>query len=133
MTTDTEFRYVFYSTPGKYEETLAFYEQALGLERAGDFGYGAYFAAGGGFVEILDGSHQGREIRDVALPEGEYVPPQGGWVLIDVPDVDAAHQHLLSVGAEVTRAPEDASWRFRHLYVRDPSGNLISLFTPLGR
>jgi catechol 2,3-dioxygenase-like lactoylglutathione lyase family enzyme len=46
-------------------------------------------------------------------------------------DVDAAYEHLTSLGYGGHKAPWDAPWNMRYALVRDPDGNGIDLFSPL--
>jgi catechol 2,3-dioxygenase-like lactoylglutathione lyase family enzyme len=47
------------------------------------------------------------------------------------PDVDAAYEHLVSLGYDGHKEPWDAFWGQRYALVRDPDGNSVDLFSPL--
>lgn len=49
-----------------------------------------------------------------------------------VDDVDATYQALQSVVGVFVNTPTDMPWGNRSLLVRDPDGNLINFFTPVG-
>jgi uncharacterized glyoxalase superfamily protein PhnB len=46
-------------------------------------------------------------------------------------DVDALHDHLVSLGHPSHMAPIDAFWGARYAIVEDPDGNLVSLMGPM--
>ncbi|MGO3327192.1 VOC family protein [Gordonia sp. (in: high G+C Gram-positive bacteria)] len=49
-----------------------------------------------------------------------------------VDDVDATYVALQDTVAEFVRVPTDMPWGNRSLLLRDPDGNLINFFTPIG-
>jgi catechol 2,3-dioxygenase-like lactoylglutathione lyase family enzyme len=67
-----------------------------------------------------------------------WEPPTGGHRMAlafqaDAPaDVDAAYAELTAAGAHGELAPWDAFWGQRYAVLRDPDGNPIDLFAPLG-
>ena len=133
--TDTEykgeFRYVFFTPLGRYGETVRFYRDVLAFPIAGGFASGTYFDCGSGVIEIIDGS-RGGELRDRMLRGADdYEPARGGWLLIEVPDIEATHKLLRDAGVDVLDPPHDQPWGFRHLRTQDPSGNTLSFFTRL--
>ena len=68
----------------------------------------------------------------------EWSPPTGGHRIAvafqcDSPeDVDRVHDELVAAGAESERAPWDAFWGQRYAEIKDPDGNVVDLFAPLG-
>lgn len=52
--------------------------------------------------------------------------------LPDAPAVDAAYAALIGAGHHGELAPFDAFWGQRYATVRDPDGNGVDLFAPLG-
>ncbi|WP_431042284.1 VOC family protein [Streptomyces sp. P1-3] len=53
--------------------------------------------------------------------------------LCDSPaDVDKVYAELVAAGAEGHKEPWDAFWGQRYAVVRDPDGNGVDLFAPLG-
>jgi predicted enzyme related to lactoylglutathione lyase len=54
-----------------------------------------------------------------------YGPSRFG---LTVAGVDEAHRRALAAGGVEVEAPYDAAWKPRSSEVRDPSGNVISLF-----
>ncbi|ALX66624.1 VOC family protein [Microbacterium sp. XT11] len=55
-------------------------------------------------------------------------------VMLDflVTDVDATYAALQEVTEEFVNEPTDMPWGNRSLLVRDPDGNLVNFFTPVG-
>lgn len=68
----------------------------------------------------------------------EWTPPQGGHRLglafhcENPAGVDATYERLTAAGYEGAKAPWDAFWGQRYAQVRDPDGNPVDLFAPLG-
>jgi catechol 2,3-dioxygenase-like lactoylglutathione lyase family enzyme len=68
----------------------------------------------------------------------DWSPPTGGHrlaiaFLCESPaDVDRTYQELVEVGAGGYKEPWDAFWGQRYAQVRDPDGNVVDLFAPLG-
>ncbi|NNC92697.1 MAG: glyoxalase [Acidimicrobiia bacterium] len=68
----------------------------------------------------------------------EWTPPVGGQrlglaFLCDSPtEVDNIYAGLIADGYQGHKAPWDAFWGQRYAVVRDPDGNPIDLFAPLG-
>jgi len=50
----------------------------------------------------------------------------------DPADVDATYALVVDAGFEGKREPWDAFWGQRFAYLRDPDGNTVGLFAPLG-
>ena len=50
----------------------------------------------------------------------------------DPADVDATYARVVDAGFESKREPWDAFWGERFAYLRDPDGNTVALFAPLG-
>ena len=107
--------------PSDLERSLHWYDDVLGLERAREFGgggviTGVVYFLGGGFLEVS--SHR----RPDAGPLG------GGVDLwLQVPEVDAEHERLAALGADVLTPPETMPWGLRECWVADPDGLRICL------
>jgi catechol 2,3-dioxygenase-like lactoylglutathione lyase family enzyme len=119
-----EFRFVFY--PSNYERSLEFYRDELGLRVSGGWDRapgdrGALLEAAGGIIEILEGP------GDPHAPH-EAGPPRGGWIAIEVDDVDRAYQQAAARGVAMDEGLEDKPWGHRSFAVRDPDGMLVVLF-----
>lgn len=50
----------------------------------------------------------------------------------DAAGVDATYERITSAGFAGVKAPWDAFWGQRYAQVRDPDGNTVDLFAPLG-
>ena len=50
----------------------------------------------------------------------------------DPADVDATYARVVGAGFEGKTEPWDAFWGQRFAYLRDPDGNIVALFAPLG-
>ncbi|MEV5506024.1 VOC family protein [Streptomyces orinoci] len=80
-----------------------------------------------------------RLMWDSAAALDEAPPPPGPGrlglaFLCDGPEeVDRVYGELTGAGYEGVRAPWDAFWGQRYAVVRDPDGNGVDLFAPLGR
>jgi len=123
-----EFRYVFHSPRELFDATVAFYRDALRFPVVGGFANGTYFQASAGVIEVI--TDPPRE-PGAAAPADPYRPPHKGWLLIEVPDLDAAYQRLIDAKSAPLWAPQDRAWRFRDVGVKDPCGNLVCLFCRL--
>ena len=126
-----EFRYVFYSLPGRYEKTVAFYCETLLFPKVGGFEHGTYVGCGAGVIEIIDPVLPTEFQRQLLHGASTYSPPRGGFLLIEVEDLEETRRRLVDAGATIIVEPTDYPWRFRTLTVLDPSGNLVSLFVRL--
>ena len=51
---------------------------------------------------------------------------------VQVEDVDREHRRLQSVVTDWVLAPTDQPWGNRSALLRDPDGNIINLFAPIG-
>ena len=84
-----------------------------------------------GVLEVIQ-SDAGSLFKSIVLdPEEEYRPPRGGFMLIEVEDVDRLYQSVLEQGVEVLQGIKDWSWEFRDFKVTDPCGNIVCLFSRL--
>jgi catechol 2,3-dioxygenase-like lactoylglutathione lyase family enzyme len=97
----------------------AFYVDLLGLRllEGGD----GYQRIGGG-----DGFTMGMEER----PAWE-VGALGIEIEIAVDDVDEVHRRLTRAGATVDGPPADQDWGMRHVWLRDPDGYRLSIYSPV--
>ena len=135
-----EFRYVFYTGHDLYEPTLGFYAGVLGLSLVGGFGTreehgysdGTYFAASVGVIEVIAGGGGDDDLRPILTGTIEpYTPPRGGFLLIEVPDVDALSRSVERAGVPLLQEVRDWPWLFRDFKVQDPCGNVVCCFSRL--
>ncbi|MFJ3656682.1 VOC family protein [Streptomyces nigra] len=103
--------------PTDPERSRAFYGEQLGLAVYREFGTGAergavYFL-GGGFLEVSGRSD---------------TPPSPAIRLwMQVEDVAAAHEELVSKGVEIVRPPLREPWGLIEMWIADPDGTPIVL------
>jgi catechol 2,3-dioxygenase-like lactoylglutathione lyase family enzyme len=96
-------------------EARHFYVDLLGLQPLVE--EGDYLRVGN-----ADGWHMGME-------EAEPIGSDGIELVIRVPNVDEAFQQLTEAGVRLEGPPEDMEWGARHVWLRDPSGYRLSLFS----
>lgn len=72
------------------------------------------------------GSSGGYSLGMEQAPEGEAPELE---IVVRVPDVDAAYERLQGAGVETGGPPEDMAWGARHIWLRDPDGHLISIYS----
>ncbi|HEY1521808.1 MAG TPA: VOC family protein [Solirubrobacteraceae bacterium] len=47
-------------------------------------------------------------------------------------EVDRLYREIVDAGAQTYKEPWDAFWGQRYAQVKDPDGNVVDLFAPLG-
>jgi len=116
----------------RFEETVAFYRDSLGIPIRADAGVYVAFDAGGFELGIY-----GRELMAEIVPT---VPPHPETtsdsllINLQVDDLEAAIASLAEKGiAFETAAHDQPTWGMRVIHLRDPEGNLIELYEILGR
>jgi catechol 2,3-dioxygenase-like lactoylglutathione lyase family enzyme len=134
-------------TVSSLERALAFWSDALGLQVV------LQQEKQGGYFEAIVGEH-GVEVRVAQLADGEgarielfeFRAPRGGHVALRTADVGFAHvcvtcddieallARLVGAGGEAVSEPvavdSGANAGGRAVYVRDPDGHVVELFTP---
>ncbi|MCA9668108.1 MAG: VOC family protein [Myxococcales bacterium] len=112
---------------------ITFYERAFGLERAfvhesGQYGELATGATKLGFVHHeTAGSHGFGYRKQTASSD-----PPANEVGLVTDDVEAAFKRAVDAGATPASEPKTKPWGQTVAYVRDPSGFLVELATPMG-
>lgn len=113
-----EFRF-YYFTP-RYEETVAFYRDALGLEvfrqwDRGDDARGTVFRSpnGVGLIEV---------------EAGDAVPAIRGGFYIEVANIDRWYERAQAAGCPIVRELGPTDYGHRNFRTVDPSGLEITLF-----
>jgi catechol 2,3-dioxygenase-like lactoylglutathione lyase family enzyme len=102
--------------------THRFYVELLGLEVLVGGPERTYMRLGGG-----GGFHIGFEVV-----VADAVPTDGIQIRVRVDDVDAVYRRLLQAGVAVDGPPADQVWGARHVWLRDPTGYRISIFSTDG-
>ena len=118
-----EFRFVFFTTA--YEDTLAFYRDALELPIVGGWDRGVddrgtLFGAASGIIEVI--YHKSQSVK----------PLQQAFIVFEVEDVDELYHRLQQKGVPIQEAPTDRPWGHRDLKLRDPNGLIIGIFSKIG-
>ncbi|MBC8076938.1 MAG: VOC family protein [Chloroflexales bacterium] len=107
-----------------------FYTETLGLAVVGGFP--------GGTIIFLDAGSTTIELIDRSAPGGDPAQPNAlGWAhfAFEVPDVDAAYAELSAKGVAFHVLPKhapDTNPSVRLAFFKDPDGNQLELFQPLG-
>ena len=115
-------------TAGAFERLASFYRQGLGLEPSEvwpeDQGRSLVLDMGKATLEVFD--EQQAETVD-QLEVGRRVSGPIRFAL-QVPDLDAAVERLLTHGATMVHPPVDTPWGDRTVRFEDPDGLQITLF-----
>lgn len=103
--------------PSDFERSRRFYAEGLGLAVFREWGEvsegGVVFYIGGGLLELSGAATE---------------PPSGAVrLLLQVRDVHAEWQRLISTGARIETEPETMPWGLIEMTVRDPDGFEIVL------
>jgi len=105
--------------PSDPARSRRFYRDTLGLAVYREFGPaespGTVFFLGGGFLEV-SGHSEG------ASGAAGSQPLQHIAIWLQVRDLAAEHQRLLTAGARVTREPRQEPWGLHEMWVEDPDG-----------
>jgi len=117
-------------TTDDFERAVAFYRDGLGLDPGElwtDGGFGQFFRAGRGTLEVFDPAYAGRVDQ---MEVGERVSGQIRFAF-EVPDVHEALARALQYGATLVHEPVLMPWNHLNARVRSPEGLQITLFQPL--
>jgi len=117
-------------TVDDFDQALAFYRDALGLEELADWstddGRVVVLKAGRATLELFD------QDQAAAVDEIEAGRRVSGKVrlALQVPDSDEKAQQLIAAGADEVAPPVTTPWGDRNARVRAPDGMQLTLFTP---
>jgi lactoylglutathione lyase len=112
-----------------FDQALAFYRDALGLDELADWSTEA------GRVVVLDAGRATLELFDqaqaAAVDEIEVGRRVSGTVrlALKVADSEEAARRLVAAGADVVAPPVTTPWGDRNARVRAPDGMQLTLFT----
>lgn len=112
---------------GNVEQTARFYQELLGMKRAGDFGWFIVlshddmpeFEMG-----VLDKDHD-------TIPNGLSSSPAGCILTFVVDDLEEVHAKAISMQTEILQKPTDLPYGQRRLMLRDPAGSLVDVSSPI--
>ena len=127
MTNVTELRVAL--TVADFDQALAFYRDALGLEQVADWssedGRVVLLEAGRATLELLDEAQSGRVD---GIEAGRRL---SGAVRLafEVTDSEDTARQLVAAGAEQVAPPVATPWDDRNARVRAPDGMQLTLFT----
>ena len=113
-----------------FDEALAFYRDALGLEQIADW------SSGTGRVIVLDAGRATLELLDEAQAETVDAIEAGRRVsgtvrlAVQVADSDDLAARLVAAGAGQVAPPVLTPWGDRNARVQAPDGMQLTLFTP---
>jgi lactoylglutathione lyase len=115
-----------------FEEAVAFYRDALGLEQLADW------SSEGGRVVLLDGGRATLELFDEAQAETVDRIETGRRIsgavrlALEVTDSEGVARRLVAAGAREVAAPVTTPWGDRNARVQAPDGMQLTLFTVPG-
>ena len=115
MVTDRARLSHLYATVSDLGRARAFWTEVLGLELLVDGDEYLRVGGEGGFSMGIERAKEGD------APELEAV--------VRVADVVATYERLQAQGIECFGPPEDMPWGARHIWLRDPDGHLISIYS----
>lgn len=127
MTEVTELRVAL--TVDDFDQALAFYRDALGLEQLADW------SSDDGRVVLLEAGRATLEIFDQAqaatVDEIEAGRRVSGKVrlALEVPDSEQKARQLIAAGADEVAPPVTTPWGDRNARVQAPDGMQLTLFT----
>lgn len=125
----TELRIVL--TVADFDEAVAFYRDALGLEQAADWssedGRVVLLTAGRATLELFD---EAQADHVDAIEAGRRVSGKVR-LAVEVGDSEATARRLVASGAEGVAPPVTTPWGDRNARVRAPDGMQLTLFTPV--
>ncbi|HZC75381.1 MAG TPA: VOC family protein [Gaiellaceae bacterium] len=112
-----------------FEEALAFYRDALGLEQLADW------SGEDGRVILLDAGHATIELFDERQAESVDRIEAGRRVsgqvrlAVETGDLEAVQERLVAAGAQAEAAPVVPPWGGRNVRLRAPDGMQLTLFS----
>jgi methylmalonyl-CoA/ethylmalonyl-CoA epimerase len=112
-----------------FDEAVAFYRDALGLEQladwSGDDGRVILLDAGRATIELFD-ERQAESVDRIEAGRRLSGPVR---LAAEVSDLDATTQRLVAAGAETMAAPVVPPWGGRNARLRTPDGLQLTLFS----
>ena len=114
-----------------FSASWRFYRETIGLAAVTGDGTPPYGELGDS--EHFVGLFLRAAMDDLLGPAQARAAPEDRITLIfEVPDVDATHSRLTSMGVPFVFPPTDRKeWGLRTAHLRDPDGNLVELYTRL--
>ncbi|MEV6275791.1 VOC family protein [Nocardia sp. NPDC051832] len=116
-----------------FDESLAFYRDALGLEVVSDLGSGDKRWVNltspnqPGLEYVLSTPHAGRSQEDGDALRAVLVKGILPMLVFTTDDLEATFERVKAAGAEVLQEPVDRPWGPRDSAFRDPSGTTVRI------
>jgi len=113
-----EFRFYYFTS--RYEETVAFYRDALGLEvfRSWDRGH----AARGTVFRSPNG------VGLIEVEAGDAVPGIHGGFYVEVADIDGWYKRVATAGCPILKTLANTEYGHRSFRTADPNGVEMTFF-----
>ena len=112
-----------------FDEAVAFYRDALGLEQIADWsgedGRVILLEAGRATIELFD-ERQAESVDRIEAGRRVSGPVRLAW---EVEDIDSATQRLVAAGAKAEAPPVVPPWGGRNARLRTPDGMQLTLFS----
>jgi lactoylglutathione lyase len=112
-----------------FDEAVAFYRDALGLEQIADWsgedGRVILLDAGRATIELFD-ERQAESVDRIEAGRRVSGPVRLAW---EVEDIDSATQRLVAAGAKAEAPPVVPPWGGRNARLRTPDGMQLTLFS----
>ena len=129
MASVTELRIAL--TVQDFDQALAFYRDALGLEQledwSGENGRVVLLGAGRGTLELFD-ERQAESVDELEVGRRVAGPVR---LAFRVDDSSETADRLGAAGGEVIAGPVETPWRDLNVRLTSPDGTQLTLFTPL--
>ena len=114
----------------RFDDTVAFYRDVLGIPIRADAGVYVAFDAGGFELGIYGRSAMADIVP--SLPRDPEANSDGMLINLEVDDLDATLAGLRARGVDFeNEAHDQPNWGMRVIHMRDPEGNLIELYERL--
>ena len=114
MTKEARLNHLF-TTVGDLAAARAFWTEVIGVEVVAEDDEYVRVAGDGGFAMGIE-----------RAPDGEAPAVE---IVVRVADVDAAYERLSAAGIECKGPPRDMPWGARHMWLHDPDGRGVSIFS----
>ncbi|WDR03037.1 VOC family protein [Devosia algicola] len=107
--------------------TAQFYQDLLGMKRAGDFGW---------FIVLSHDEMPNFEMGVLSkdhetIPAGLSSGPGGSILTFVVNDLEDVHAKAISMQAEIIQEPMELPYGQRRLMLRDPAGFAVDVSSPI--
>ena len=123
----------FNVTVADVEESIPFYQDALGLEIVQDVSYDGFrwvtlgSPSQPGIGIVLSVPHAGRSQENGDLLQELLLKGELPILVFRADDLDATFEKVRASGAEVLQEPVSQPWGVRDCTFRDPSGNMVKI------